>query len=108
MKKLVRSRAGCRTPRPLISIRVRPMEMSKCPASSNTVQCGRPGSTGTSSVDVSQSGSVKSRTTAAIRASSPASVSTVVCMNPWPGHLFVLARILPGQRAGLDIIRMPG
>src|SRR6266566_1500430 len=86
MKKLVRSRAGCRSPRPPISIRVRPIEMSKCPASSNTVQCGRPRSTGTSSVDVSHSGLVKPREAASIRASSPASVSIVVPYEPMSSY----------------------
>jgi hypothetical protein len=58
--------------------------MSKWPASSNTVQCGRSGSTGTSSVDVSHSGPVRLRKTASIRVSSPASVSIVVSYEPMP------------------------
>src|SRR6185437_16544962 len=82
MKKLVRSRAGRSSPRPSISIRVRPIEMSKWPASSNTVQCGRFGSTGTSRVDADQSGSVRPRKVASIRASSSASVSIVVSYEP--------------------------
>ena len=84
MKKLVRSRAGCRSPRPSISIRVRPIEMSKCPASSSTVQCGRSGSTGTSSVDAAHSGPVRPRKAASILASSLASVSMVVSYEPMP------------------------
>src|SRR4029077_12821963 len=44
-EKVVRSRAGRSSPRPSISIRVRPIEMSKWPASSKTVQCGRAGTT---------------------------------------------------------------
>ena len=58
--------------------------MSKWPASSNTVQCGRSGSTGTSSVDVSHSGPVRPRKTASIRVSSSASVSIVVSYEPMP------------------------
>jgi hypothetical protein len=39
-KKLVRSRPTWPAVLSATSIRVRPIEMSKCPASSNTVQCG--------------------------------------------------------------------
>src|SRR5271169_6853187 len=82
MKKLGWSRAGCRSPRPSISIRVRPIEMSKCPASSNTVQWGRSGSTGTSCVGMAHSWSVSPRKAASSRESSPASVSIVVSYEP--------------------------
>ena len=55
MKKLVRSRPGWLSSRPSMSIRVSPIAMSKCPASSNTVQCGSSGSSGSSFVGVRQS-----------------------------------------------------
>ena len=99
MKKLVRSRAGCRSPRPSISIRVRPIEMSKWPASSNTVQCGRSGSTGTSSVDVSHSGPARLRNTVSIRVSSSASVSIVVSYEPMP-TFYHLRRPVSGALTG--------
>ena len=40
MKKLTRSRPGCPFDGSAINMRVRPIEMSKCPASSKIVQCG--------------------------------------------------------------------
>src|SRR6185503_3432982 len=107
MKKLVRSRAGRSSPRPSISIRVRPIEMSKWPASSNTVQCGRSGSTGTSRVDAAHSGSVRPRKVASIRASSSASVSMVVSYEPMPTFYHQGGGVRQGFTAPTSLVRAP-
>ena len=77
MKKLVRSRAGWRSSFPSISIRVSPIAMSKCPASSNTVQWGRLGSTGTSFVGVRHCSGDRPPKTCSTRSSSSARMPMV-------------------------------
>jgi hypothetical protein len=84
MKKLVRSRAGWLASRPAISIRVRPMAMSKCPASSKTVQCGRAGSTGTSFVGSRHSPSDRPAKTRSTATSSASSTEIVSSYEPMP------------------------
>ena len=64
MKKLTRSRPGWPSCALSISIRVSPIEMSKCPASSKTVQCGCVGSSGSSFVGIFHSSSVSPSKTA--------------------------------------------
>ena len=57
MKKLTRSRPTCPAWGSAMSITVRPIEMSKCPASSNSVQWGLVSSSGRSLVGVAHSAS---------------------------------------------------
>ena len=80
--------------------------MSKWPASSSTVQCGRSGSTGTSSVDVPHSGPVRLRKTASIRVSSPASVSIVVSYEPML-TFYHPRRAVSGALAGRGRLKFP-
>src|SRR5437867_3722885 len=78
MKKLTRSRPGWPSLRSAISIRARPIEMSKWPASSKTVQCFRVGSSGTSFVLLVHSSSLRPRKASSSWRSSASSTS-VAC-----------------------------
>src|SRR5215211_4211391 len=80
MKKLTRSRPTWPSWGSAISITVRPMEMSKWPASSNRVQGGRPSSTGSSLVGVPHCSAVRPRKACSTR---PSSVSRMRTVSSW-------------------------
>jgi hypothetical protein len=82
MKKLTRSRPTWPSCGSAMSITVRPMEMSKCPASSNRVQWGLISSSGRSLVGVAHSASVRPRNARSTWASSTSRVVTVSSYEP--------------------------
>ena len=84
MKKLTRSRPGWPSSWLAMSIRVRPIEMSMCPASSNTVQRGRSGSGGSSFVGSAHSSSDKPANVSWTPCSSRSSVSSAYSYDPMP------------------------
>src|SRR6266511_2357197 len=89
MKKLTRSRPTWPARGSATSMRVRPIEMSKWPASSNTVQCGCVSSSGLSLVGVrhwSSVSSLKVRSTPPSSISSTSTASSYAPIRPSPAR----------------------
>src|SRR5215204_7231547 len=82
MKKLTRSRPTCPACGSAMSITVRPIEMSKCPASSNSVQGGLVSSRGRSLVGVAHSASLRPRNRCSTWPSSTSRMPTVSSYEP--------------------------
>src|SRR5829696_1253895 len=116
MKKLTRSRPTWPVWGSAISITVRPMEMSKWPASSNRVQGGRAASTGSSLVGVRHCSADRPRKacstwpSSASRTRTVSSWAPISCSfrsrRPPPPPRWMLSCIAsPGQRGGLGFHR---
>ena len=114
MKKLARSRPGCPSVGSAMSMFVSPIEMSKWPASSNTVQWGLVSSRGSSFVGRVQSSDVRPANTSWTR---PNSVSSVVSASSYVGigvtFLALRGASAPfaryrSQTAGLPRVAAPG
>src|SRR5215217_1639535 len=86
MKKLTRSRPTCPSWGSAISITVNPMEMSKWPASSNSVQGGLASSRGRSLVGARQSSSERPRKACSTWPSSTSRMRTVSSWSPNGAH----------------------